>query len=445
MKKIFLIILLLTVSVSSYSQGIEFETGTWEEVLSKAKQIQKPIFVDVYTTWCKPCKKMSNDVFPLAEVGNVYNSNYVCYKIDAEKGDGVQIAKEYEVKGFPTYLFLNPDGSLVMTICGTMTPEDFIALSTSVKKELDSPKPLSEWEKEYAQKKTDTTFLRLYMDKRTLLGKSNAELFDEYLALLPKNQRLSKDIIEIYKRENYNIKINSLAYQNLQDTASIYFLSPYTFMLNAIENSFREAVANKDELLLEKVVEANRKIPRLFEPKRKEDFYMIFYKENNNLEKYISNATAYCDKWLMAVSPDSIAKADKQNLQTFDNTRKNLLATVLDSTELAIYRNYIAHTLRNKYSQELNHTAWYFFEKVTDPEALKNALRWSKRSVDIYPENHTYLDTYANLLYKLGEKNKAMAAGKKALNTAKKAKDETGITTCEETLRKMKAGEKTWE
>jgi len=405
------LILMMIVGVEfGYSQGIEFESGTWEELLHKAAQTQKPIFIDVYTTWCRPCKIMSSQIFPLAEVGDVYNSNFICYKIDAEKGEGIQIAKEYDVKSFPTYLFLNADGSLVMKAIGSMPPEDFLALATSAKTELTNPKPIFEWEDEYVQKKTDTAFLRLYMEKRTLLGKSNTELFDEYLLLFPDEKRVSKEIIEIYKREIGNIKINTLAYKNLQDNNAKFSklgTPAYLFRLSAIKNSLREAITNRDEQLLEKTIEENEKIPKLFRTEQKEEIYMNYYQRVNDMDRYIHYATAYCETWLMNKD--------------------------------------VAPVLRDKYSGALNNIAWNFFEKVTDKDALNNALRWSKRSLDIEPDNYMYLDTYANLLYKLGKKNKAIAVQNKTLQLAKKTADEDGIIECEKVLQKMKLGEKTWE
>ena len=46
-----------------FAQGIEFSHGTWKEVLAKAKQEDKLVFIDVYTSWCGPCKKMAAKVF----------------------------------------------------------------------------------------------------------------------------------------------------------------------------------------------------------------------------------------------------------------------------------------------------------------------------------------------------------------------------------------------
>ena len=58
MRRIFFTIAILLFSWNVFSQGIQFEIGSWKEVLQKAKQENKLIFVDLYTTWCGPCKKM---------------------------------------------------------------------------------------------------------------------------------------------------------------------------------------------------------------------------------------------------------------------------------------------------------------------------------------------------------------------------------------------------
>jgi len=446
MKKQLLIIFVLFFSVLGFSQGIEFEHGTWKEVLEKAKLTNKPIFIDVYTSWCGPCKMMSKNIFPLAEVGKVYNANFVCYQVDAEKGEGIEIAKKYEVMSYPTYLFIQADGTLFSRSVGSMPAEKFIAVSNAAIADMNDPKPFSEWEKEYAEKKNDPAFLLDYINKRLKLGKSTAQLFDEYLALLPNDQRASDKIIEIYHKESRNITINSLAFKNLQDNATLFFPKlggyVYVFMIGAIDNSFREACKDKNEQLLQQVVDANEKLPKTSQSKQKEELYMNYYKQTNNLDKYVSNATIYSDASLMTVSFDSIAKTDKKALQLFETTQRKELEGKIDSTQLAQLRDYVAHMSRDKYSQALNSVAWGFFEKVADAKALENALGWSKRSLEIYPDNHMFIDTYANLLYKLGQKAKAISKETEALNFAKSSKSDT--KGYEETLKKMNSGEKTW-
>lgn len=45
-------------------KGTVFEKGTLKELLAKAAKEKKYLFVDVYATWCGPCKAMATQVFP---------------------------------------------------------------------------------------------------------------------------------------------------------------------------------------------------------------------------------------------------------------------------------------------------------------------------------------------------------------------------------------------
>ena len=82
MKKLVLsIVILCGFSISLLAQGIQFREGSWKEILEIAKKENKLVFVDNYTSWCGPCKKMVSEVFPLKEVGDFYNANFICYKM----------------------------------------------------------------------------------------------------------------------------------------------------------------------------------------------------------------------------------------------------------------------------------------------------------------------------------------------------------------------------
>jgi alpha-N-arabinofuranosidase len=87
----------------------------------------------------------------------------------------------------------------------------------------------------------------------------------------------------------------------------------------------------------------------------------------------------------------------------------------------------------------LNNLAWDIFAGSTDKAQLKLALGWSK-TVAEKTSDPGFIDTYANLLYKLGQKQAAIAAETKALNLAADS-DKAGFQT---TLDKMQKGTPTW-
>lgn len=110
MKKTILFLLLLLPLAMRADNGISFEHGkSWSELRDKARAARKPIFCDFYTEWCGPCYNMAKTVFSLYEVGEFYNANFICAKIDAEKGEGAELAKKYGVRSYPTYLFIDPE------------------------------------------------------------------------------------------------------------------------------------------------------------------------------------------------------------------------------------------------------------------------------------------------------------------------------------------------
>ncbi|MCD7963812.1 MAG: thioredoxin family protein [Rikenellaceae bacterium] len=121
MKKLLVIILsmLIIPIVSAQSgNGITFKKITLSEARSAAAQEEKMIFVDVYTTWCPPCKFMDEKIFPQKEVGDYFNSNFINTKFDAGKGEGIKIAEIYNIKNYPTYLILDKEGKELGRITG---------------------------------------------------------------------------------------------------------------------------------------------------------------------------------------------------------------------------------------------------------------------------------------------------------------------------------------
>lgn len=95
------------------AQGIEFFHGSYEEALVKAQKENKKIFIDVYTTWCGPCKQMSKNTFTDPAVGKLYNEEFVAMKLDAENEADSPFFETYTATAFPTVFWLDANGNIL--------------------------------------------------------------------------------------------------------------------------------------------------------------------------------------------------------------------------------------------------------------------------------------------------------------------------------------------
>lgn len=119
MKKLIFLFSLFIAFQAVAQEGIRFRHYSWEEAKTAARKEKKLIFIDFYTQWCGPCLNMAENIFTLGSVGNFYNDHFVCLKIDAEDGEGVELAKKYEVSSFPTFAFVDPKTEKAVHISGS--------------------------------------------------------------------------------------------------------------------------------------------------------------------------------------------------------------------------------------------------------------------------------------------------------------------------------------
>ena len=116
-------------------------TTTWlafNAGLKEAKSSNRKILVDVYTDWCGWCKKMDKEVFNHSRVAPYLNQQYVLVKLNAESGAQVtykdakssemELASAFGVTGYPTFLFLEPNGELITTLPGYVKADDFLSV-----------------------------------------------------------------------------------------------------------------------------------------------------------------------------------------------------------------------------------------------------------------------------------------------------------------------------
>lgn len=110
--------------------GVQFtKSKTLTALLDQAEVENKLIFVDFYTTWCLPCRLMDEEVFPDERVGDFMNENFINYKVDAEKDNGVNLAFVYEVSAYPTLLFLDTKGRVIEKKIGAAFHDELLTMA----------------------------------------------------------------------------------------------------------------------------------------------------------------------------------------------------------------------------------------------------------------------------------------------------------------------------
>jgi thioredoxin 1 len=98
--------------------GIQFIEQDWEKALKVAHDSKKLVFLDIYATWCGPCKMLKQYTFTDVKVGIFFNNNFVNISVDGEKGVGPQLAEKYAIEGYPTLIVVDETGKPVLKTAG---------------------------------------------------------------------------------------------------------------------------------------------------------------------------------------------------------------------------------------------------------------------------------------------------------------------------------------
>ena len=172
MKKALLSLLLVTFS-TIVAQENKINWLSIEEVEVLQKKEPRKVLIDVYTTWCPPCKKMMRETFTNNDVINYVNKNFYAVKFDAESGDDVtfkgslyknlgynanarrktahQFSTEFlRVDSYPTIIYMDEQMNIITPIKGYQTPgqiELYLRLfAENIYQEFTSPELFSKYQ-----------------------------------------------------------------------------------------------------------------------------------------------------------------------------------------------------------------------------------------------------------------------------------------------------------
>ena len=99
MKFYILPVLILFSSFNLVSQSINWVT--MDKALELQKNTPKNIMIDIYTTWCGPCKMIAP---VLEELSNEYAGKINIYKVDTEAEQ--ELAAAFAIRSIPSMLFI---------------------------------------------------------------------------------------------------------------------------------------------------------------------------------------------------------------------------------------------------------------------------------------------------------------------------------------------------
>lgn len=130
MKKIMILLAIVglyaTACAGTTGGGVQFQETSMKELMEQSAKSDKLIFVDVYADWCPPCRYMADSVFTKEKAGAYFNKEFINAKFDAEKGEGIDVARKYRVEAYPTFLVLDSTGKEVGRIVGGDEIDRFI-------------------------------------------------------------------------------------------------------------------------------------------------------------------------------------------------------------------------------------------------------------------------------------------------------------------------------
>jgi len=372
------------------AQGMAFFEGTWDQLKAEAQKQHKPIFVDCYTSWCGPCKMMANKTFPQKSVGDFYNANFVCYSMDMEKGEGPKIAQSFNVRFYPTLLYLNPDGTMMHRLGGYLPAADFLEEGKAA---LDPENCLAGLIKRFYAGEKDTSFLMK-------------------LAIMERNvdDKILEDAIAAFWKQAQGIDRNS----------------PYNWL------RFKELDNNVNSIQFE-YVQQNKKA---FEQKYGQEV----------VDKALFEKAAYSIQRAAEIKDENLMRKAKMILDSSNVAEIQKFAAIgemLYYKSTADYKtmNKLAEKYVDKYAknnaEELNNIAFEVANGISDKNSLKSALAWEEQSIKL-KKSYSSLDNYAHILYKMGKNKEAETAATEAIDQAQK--ENANASASKELLLKIKNG-----
>lgn len=405
--------------------GIRFEKGiSWEQVLSKAKRENKYILLDFYATWCIPCLEMERTIYTNKQLGTLTKANFLAVKIqiDSTSLDRKEIKewypsakmlkKSFSVKSLPYFVVLSSSGEAVHAFSGFTDVAGFIEILN------DGQDP----------KRQHFSLLKLFNSKRL-----------EY-NLYPLLARQSKNIGQITQanllaRSYMKDSLEKLPERAFTSKNNLDFINDFSEILRPSDRLFKLCIDSPDILTEKSSLWKDNLIIKVI---TQEHISSIF--GNYTIDLNLSDWNKLIRR-LMLSYPERYVKVavSKARIKYYRTTKNHSLY----ASALASHVTLVGQ-LSKLPPVQLNNWAWDIFLYSNRKAELRLALDWIEKAMlqDSDYKNSIlavgFLDTKANILYKLGRKKEAIELELLAKNVDPKRQ---GFP---DALEKMLKGEITW-
>ncbi|OQP51918.1 thioredoxin family protein [Niastella populi] len=123
-----------TRSLAQEAKGLPPATS-WNSLLKRAADNNKPILIHVSAQWCGFCARMDTATFSDPDVQARLSQYFITAAADVDSTTlGRELAIKYAIRSFPAYVVLNSRGYLVMQAFGFKKKEDFLSLILEARK-----------------------------------------------------------------------------------------------------------------------------------------------------------------------------------------------------------------------------------------------------------------------------------------------------------------------
>jgi len=242
----------------------------------KAKQENKLLFVDFYTTWCAPCKKLDKWIFQNDTISQKLANNFVLLRYDAEQDKKFNLSKKHHVNSYPTGIILNSDGYVVNRKYG-FAGEDVKGLHETVFEFTNKSIELNRQDKTlkgYSNKIDIKNYPKFYIDYvnrddkkvvtrsdfKNYWGKSHDILSEEYFSTLV---YFAKDVPVIIADDFLTKKSKYIELYGETDVSVALMFMSFGKFDDAIDNKSQEKFDNAVEFMKKALSEktANQMLP----------------------------------------------------------------------------------------------------------------------------------------------------------------------------------------